>query len=136
MDLLTVKTILQAEILNGAELLKKTAVLSACGSDLISDALAFPKEKTLLLTGLTNDHVVRAAEIIDLVGVVFVKGKRPPENVIEMAQTKRLPLLLTEYPLFEACGLLYAAGLKGNHIGIGGERIDRAVPQAGTLFQG
>jgi len=123
-----VKTILQAEILNGAELLKKTTALSACGSDLISDALAFPKEKTLLLTGLTNDHVVRAAEIIDLVGIVFVRGKRPPENVIKLAREKQLPLLLTNIPLFEACGLLYGAGLKGNQIRMDGERVDRAIP--------
>jgi DRTGG domain. len=112
MDLHMVKTILQAEILNGAELLKKATVIHACGSDLISDALAFPKERTLLLTGLTNDHVVRAAEIIDLVGVVFVNGKRPPENVIQMAQVKHLPLLLTDYPLYEACGLRSESRLK------------------------
>ncbi|MGE5582756.1 MAG: hypothetical protein ACM3X9_09485 [Bacillota bacterium] len=128
MDLLTVKKILRAETLVGAEWLKNTKVLSACGSDLISDVLAFPKEKPLLLTGLTNDHVIRAAEIIGLVGVVFVKGKKPPANVISLAGEKRLPLLSTDYPLFEACGLLYAAGLKGCQIKIGGEQFDRAIP--------
>jgi predicted transcriptional regulator len=94
---------------------------------LISDALVFPEEKALLLTGLTNDHVVKAAEIIDLVGVVFINGKRPPDDVIKMAQKRHLPLLLTKFPLFEACGLLYAAGLKEDHLEIGGESIDRII---------
>ena len=98
MDLLKVKTILQAEILNGAELLKKTIALSACGSDLISDALAFPKEKTLLLTGLTNDQVIRAAEIIDLVGVVFVRGKRPSEERDQFSYRKTVAAIINKLP--------------------------------------
>ncbi len=113
MDLLTIQEILKAEVLNGADLLATTDVLSACGSDLISDVLAFPKEKTLLLTGLINDHVIRTAEIIDLVGVVFVRGKRPSDNIIALAEEKNLPVLLTNYLLFEACGLLYSSGLTG-----------------------
>ncbi|MDD2212900.1 MAG: DRTGG domain-containing protein [Clostridia bacterium] len=87
---------------------------SACGSDLLSDVLAFTKEKTLLLTGLVHPQVLRTVEMVDLVGVVFVRGKAPSKEIIELAQEKGIPLLSTVYPMYEACGLLYQAGLPGN----------------------
>lgn len=113
MKLSEVKELLKAEVLAGEDLLNQVEVLVACGADLMSDVLAFTKEKTLLLTGLTNAQVIRTVEMIDLIGVVFVRGKRPGEDVIKMAREKGIPLLLTMYPLYETCGILYAAGLNG-----------------------
>ena len=54
LNLAQVKELLQAEVLSGEEKLATTHALSVCGADLMSDVLAFTKEKTLLLTGLTN----------------------------------------------------------------------------------
>ncbi len=112
MKLKDIRGIIQAEIIYGDHLMDLEA-LSGCGADLMSDVLAFTKEKTLLLTGLTNPQVVRIAELVDLVGLVFVRGKKPPAEVIEMAKAKNLPILCTSLPLYETCGLLYAAGLPG-----------------------
>lgn len=126
MNLLDVKNILQAEVICGAERLETIQVLSVCGSDLMSDVLAFTKEKTLLLTGLTNPQVIRTAEIIDLVGVVFVRGKKPPVDVIQLAQSKEIPIMLTNHPLFETCGVLFRAGLKGCRFGMDGEIDDQS----------
>lgn len=113
MNLAQVKELLRAEVLTGEEKLASSQALSVCGADLMSDVLAFTKEKTLLLTGLTNPQVIRTAEMIDLVGLVFVRGKRPSEDVIAMAKERGLPVLCTKLPLYEACGLLYSAGLPG-----------------------
>lgn len=113
MKLSEVRRILQAEVLVGEERLEDVDACTACGSDLMSDVLAFTKGKTLLLTGLTNCQVIRTAELIDLIGLVFVRGKRPGEDVLELARSNRLPVLLTKLPLYETCGLLYGAGLKG-----------------------
>ncbi|NMB11077.1 MAG: hypothetical protein GX977_02200 [Firmicutes bacterium] len=101
-----------------AELLTKPShmdrqILSVCGADLMSDVLAFTKAKTLLLTGLTSIQVVRTAGVVDLAGIVFVRGKRPSPDVIEMANSEDLPLLVTNHPLYETCGKLYRCGLKG-----------------------
>jgi predicted transcriptional regulator len=112
MNLREVCKILEAEIVWGAELLDRSAI-SVCGADLMSDVLAFTKDQTLLLTGLTNIQVVRTAEVSDLVGIIFVRGKRPNVELIQLAQSKGIPLLVTDHPMFEACGLLYAQGLKG-----------------------
>lgn len=84
---------------------------TGCGTDLLSDALALNKEKCVLLTGLTNSQVIRTAEVLDSVGVIFVRGKVPTQEVIGLAKAKSIPLLCTNYPMFESCGLLYKTGL-------------------------
>lgn len=112
MKLAHVKARLDAEVLCGSEWLDRE-VKSACGSDLMSDVLAFTKEQALLLTGLTNIQVIRTAEMSDLVAILFVRGKRPGQEVVEMAREMEIPLLSTSKQLYEACGMLYKDGLAG-----------------------
>ena len=57
--------VLDARVLCGEDKLDQE-VKSACGSDLMSDVLAFVKDKTVLITGLTNIHVMRTAEMLDI----------------------------------------------------------------------
>lgn len=114
MRLTEVRMVLNAEVLSGETWLERE-VSTACGADLMSDVLAFSRAKAMLLTGLTNPQVVRTAEMIDMTAIVFVRGKRPSREVLEMATERGIPLLLTQYPLYEACGLLFSHGLKGNH---------------------
>jgi len=112
MKLIKVKEILDAKILKGDNLLERE-VLSACGSDLMSDVLAFVKDQSLLLTGLINPQVIRTAEMMDIVAVCFVRGKLPAEEVIELANEKGITILSTELPLYISCGKLYSEGLRG-----------------------
>lgn len=118
MRLSEIVKILQAEVLVPAVDMEQD-VLTACGADLMSDVLTFSKERTLLLTGLTTPQVVRTAEIIDLAGIVFVRGKRPGPEVLELARAQGLPLMLTRFPMYESCGLLFQAGLGGCMLGRG-----------------
>ncbi|HCS74102.1 MAG TPA: hypothetical protein DIW17_09525 [Clostridiales bacterium] len=112
MNLLRIKNILKAEVLYGDNMLDQE-IISACGSDLMSDVLAFVKEQTLLLTGLTNPHVIRTAELLDVSAIVFVRGKHPAQDIIDMAMKRSIVLLTTKDTLFTACGKLYEAGLTG-----------------------
>jgi predicted transcriptional regulator len=107
-----VQNVLQSQIICGGECLD-SEVVTACGSDLMSDVLVFSKERTLLLTGLTNIQVIRTAEVGDLAAIVFVRGKRPGPEVVQMAQLKGIPLMVTELSMYEACGLVYSCGVKG-----------------------
>lgn len=116
MKLSEIGRMLDAEFLHDKNSMN-TEVLTVCGADLMSDVLRFTKFRTLLLTGLTNIQVVRTADISDLVGIVFVRGKKPTEDVIQLAQEKGIPLLITQYTLYEACGLLYSCGLDSCHEG-------------------
>ncbi len=89
-------------------------VNSAGGADLMSDVLTLAKENSVLITGLTNTLVIRTAEMIDISAIVFVRGKRPENYVIELAEKLDIPLLLTELPMYETCGMLYKHGIKGS----------------------
>lgn len=112
MNLRDVQQLLDATILTGEELLDRT-VETCCGSDLMSDVLAFTKRNTLLCTGLTNLQVVRTADMTDLCAIVVVRGKIPSEEVLEAAAENCLPILSTESTLFDTCGILYKAGIRG-----------------------
>lgn len=112
MKILTIKQILSAEVLCGEELIN-SHVYSACGSDMMSDVLAFVKEQAVLLTGLVNPQVIRTAEMMDIRCVVFVRGKKPDETIINLAKQKDIVVLATKERMFPACGLLYVNGLNG-----------------------
>ncbi len=112
MDLQDVKELLRARVLTGAEFLARP-VDTCCGSDLMSDVLAFAKRNTLLCTGLTNVQIVRTADVTELCALVIVRGKLPGQDILEAAAENNLPVLSTEYTLFEACGILYQAGCRG-----------------------
>lgn len=111
MKLSEIKDILEAEILTAET--GDININTACGCDLMSDVLAFVKDQSLLLTGLINPQVIRTAEMMDIVAVCFVRGKRPPEDVVELAKESGIAVLTTEYPLYTACGMLYQKGLGG-----------------------
>jgi predicted transcriptional regulator len=77
----------------------------------MSDVLAFSRPGALLLTGLVNVQTIQTAFIAEIAAVVFVRGKRPGDEVIALAQEKGIPLLGTQYSMYEACGMLYRKGL-------------------------
>ena len=87
-------------------------VASACGADLMSDVMAFVKDRVLLLTGLVNPQVIRTAELLDIHCIIFVRGKSPGRDMIDMAEEAEIILGGTKLPMFLACGKLYEAGLK------------------------
>jgi predicted transcriptional regulator len=109
MKIMELRDILDAEVLCCAERLDGE-VHSACGSDLMSDVLAFVKDQGVLLTGLLNPQVVRTAEMMDMKCIVFVRGKRPDAAVLNLAQDNGIVVMTTPERMYNACGKLYAAG--------------------------
>ena len=110
-----VKDILGALYICGEEFGERQ-VHTACGSDMMSDVLAFVKDQSVLLTGLTNPQVIRTAEMMDIICSVFVRGKEPDEQMIRMAKQAQIALLSAEQRMFTACGLLYSMGLRGGEM--------------------
>jgi predicted transcriptional regulator len=107
-----IREILGAKIIVGEEW-KDREVHTACGSDMMSDVLAFMKDQSVLLTGLCNLQVIRTAEMMDIVCVVFVRGKLPDEAMLEMAKEKEIAIISSGHRMFAACGMLYEKGLRG-----------------------
>lgn len=112
MKISEIKSILNAELICGEEFIENE-VHTACGSDMMSDVLAYVKEQAVLLSGLVNPQVVRTAEMMDMKCIVFVRGKEPDEDMIELAVERDIVLLGTKLEMFTSCGLLYKNGLKG-----------------------
>lgn len=110
-----IKEILNASILSGDEYLDKE-VKYAFSSDLMSDVLAFVDQDTVLLTGLNNPQVIRTAEMIDLTTVVFVRGKIPTEEVLNLAKGSAMIIMCTNDTMYTASGKLYSSGLEGLRI--------------------
>ena len=110
MKISQIQELLNAEIVCGEDQLDKE-VSSACGSDMMSDVLAYVKDQAVLLTGLVNPQVVRTAEMMDMVCIVFVRSKAPTEEMIHLAKEHGMVLMKTRKRMYEACGKLYAAGL-------------------------
>lgn len=107
-----VKEILEAEIITGLDN-QEMEVEVGCASDLMSDVLAFAKPDSILLTGLTNPQVIRTVEMADIKAICFIRGKKPDENTIKLAESKDILVLTTHLPMFESCGRLYKRGLTG-----------------------
>jgi predicted transcriptional regulator len=112
MKLGRIKELLDAEVLVGEEKLDMEAIF-VFGCDLMSDVLSMVTGETILLTGVTNIQVVRTAEMMDIKCIIFVRGKKPNDQVIKLAQEKGICLMSTKNIMFSSCGILYSKGLKG-----------------------
>lgn len=104
--------VLDAEVLVGEELLD-TCVSKAFAADMMSDVLAYAKSGCLLITGLTNQQIVRTANVLDIAAVIVGRGKKPSPEAIDLAREVNIPILATKYILFEIAGRLYALGIRG-----------------------
>ena len=111
MKISTMQTLLDAEVLCCEENIERS-VYSACGCDLMSDVLAYVKDQAVLLTGLVNPQVIRTAEMMDMECIVFVRGKRPDDAMLSLAQDRDMAILCTKIDMFTACGKLYESGLR------------------------
>ena len=115
MKISTIQELLEAEVVCGEEYLDHE-VHSACGSDMMSDVLAYVKDQAVLLTGLVNPQVIRTAEMMDMMCVVFVRSKSPSEEMIRLAKESDMVILKTKERMYEACGRLYVGGLGINAV--------------------
>ena len=113
MKISTIREILNAEVVCGEDYLD-LEVHSACGSDMMSDVLAYVKDQAVLLTGLCNPQVIRTAEMMDMKCVVFVRSKCPTDEMIRLAEESDLVVMKTTKRMYEACGKLYMGGLGVN----------------------
>ena len=103
--------ILEGQFFTGEEK-SQLEITSACGADLMSDVMAFVKDRVVLLTGLVNSQVIRTAELLDIHAIIFVRGKTPGRDMIEMAEDADIILAGTKLPMFISCGKIYEAGLR------------------------
>jgi predicted transcriptional regulator len=120
-----IRKALDAQLLTSGANLNHT-VHTACGSDMMSDVLAYVKDQAVLVTGLTNPQVVRTASMMDMMCIVFVRGKRPDDAILGLAQDMGIEVMASAHTMFTACGILYEKGLRGR-----AADVADAVPEEG-----
>jgi predicted transcriptional regulator len=106
-----VAEILGAEVVSGEDGLDREIGV-VISSDLVSDILCCRDEGAFLITGLAKIQILRAADMIDLVGICFVRGKVPETGVVEHARELGLPVMLTGRTMYESCGLVFRLGAR------------------------
>jgi predicted transcriptional regulator len=112
MKLSEVKDTLEAVVICGEDLLDVEVRGGAAASDLMSDLLRYPAEGSLILTGLTNIQVLHTAIIAGMIAIIFVRGKKPGEDLRVLADKHRIPILTTHLNMYSSCGRLFQKGLK------------------------
>ncbi len=114
MKLAEIVNVLEATpLVKGSDDQLNSHITTGGSSDLMSDILAKFSEGCLLLTGLTNIQVVRTSMVSGVGAIVFVRGKTPPQDVVELAKSEKIPLYTTPCSMFVSCGRLYANGITG-----------------------
>ena len=111
MKISKIRELLGAEIVCGEEMADED-FCSAFGSDMMSGVLAFVNDQSVLLTGLCNLQVIRTANMMDMKCVVFVRGKKPTEDIIALAKESGITVLATDKTMYVSCGILYSSGLR------------------------
>lgn len=112
MKLQEIVSILDGRILTG-ENQREKHLKKGGASDLMSDILAGLSENSVLLTGLTSVQTIRTAIIAGVGAIVFVRGKIPSEEIVQLAEQNEIPLLSTPCSMFVSCGRLHAKGMTG-----------------------
>jgi serine kinase of HPr protein (carbohydrate metabolism regulator) len=112
MKIAEIKEVLKAEVLVGTDQLDNV-ITGGGAADLMEDVLSAAAKGCALLTGVTTEYVVQTAKIAQVGAIILVRGKKPPEKMVELARHYNIPLLLTKDSLFVACGRLYMNGIRG-----------------------
>jgi predicted transcriptional regulator len=113
MKLVDIKSSLKCEVASSFDFDPGIDIQFAYASDLMSDILVAVKPGALLLTGLTNNQVIRTSKVAATSAIVFVRGKKPKAETIKLANHYRIPILTSKISMFDACGILFTHGVKG-----------------------
>jgi len=106
MDITLVKEMLRCSDITG--ICSEAECSGICASDLMSEVLMMAERGHLIITNLLNMQTVRTAEMVEASGIIFVNGKEPNKEMVNLAKNKGISVLVTQYSLFETCGILYA----------------------------
>lgn len=117
MNLKEIGELLECEVLVGDNL-GDIETEGICAADLMSDVLAFTNPGSVLLTGLCNVQSVITTHVAEVVGVIYVRGKKPDADARKLAEQKGIPLLASPLSMYEACGRLWEKNQKsGSDLG-------------------
>ena len=81
-------------------------------SDMVSDIITGAKANGVLVTLQTHKSLIAAANLVDVAAVVFVRGKKPTQDVIELAEKAGIGLFVTDVDTWSFAMKLREIGIK------------------------
>ena len=82
-------------------------VANVVAGDLMSEVLVNDGDHSLLITALNSEQVIRTGDIVDASAVLLVNGKRPQEQVKELAEECGIAVLSTPLSMYIACAMIH-----------------------------
>jgi predicted transcriptional regulator len=83
-------------------------------SDMLSDVMAGAKAGNVWVTVQTHKNTVAAANLVDVSAIIIVRGKKVPEDTIQMADRAKMTVFATDLDTFQVAVKLYEAGVRPN----------------------
>ena len=81
-------------------------------SDMVSDIITGAKVNDLLLTLQTHKSLIAAANLVDVAAIVFVKGRTPAQDVIDLASKAGIGLFVSQDDAWGMAPKLFNLGIK------------------------
>ena len=81
-------------------------------SDMVSDIITGAKANGILITLQTHKSLIAAANLVDVAAIVFVRGKKPADDVIELASKAGIGLFVTSLDTWSFATKLNEIGIK------------------------
>jgi len=82
-------------------------VSGAYTGDLLSDVMAYSREKNVWVTCQTHENIVAVAKLKNLAAIILVNSRRPDEATLRRAQEESILLYATSDTAFIMTGRLY-----------------------------
>jgi len=83
-------------------------------SDMVSDVMAGAKAGNVWVTVQTHKNIVAAANLVDISAVVVVRGKKIPDDTVQMADRAQMTIFATDLDSFQLAVKLFEAGVRPN----------------------
>jgi hypothetical protein len=85
---------------------------SAFISDMVSDVMAGAQAGGVWVTVQTHKNIVAAANLVDVPAIIIVRGKKVPEDTLQMADKVGVSVFGTDLDSYKVAVKLYEAGIK------------------------
>ena len=81
-------------------------------SDMVSDIITGAKANGILVTLQTHKSLIAAANLVDVAAIVFVRGKQPAGDVVQLANKAGIGLFVIDVDTWSFAMRLHELGIK------------------------
>ena len=81
-------------------------------SDMVSDIITGAKANGILVTLQTHKSLIAAANLVDVAAIVFVRGKKPADDVVALANKAGIGLFATNLDTWSFATKVHEIGIR------------------------